>query len=187
MRIQGIPLEITPEGEIFFDGKKCSTRRATRGYQQVQLSLHRLVAHAFHGPPPSSKHVCHHKDGNPRNNRADNLCWVTQAENCRFHFSGKPRKLTERQVDEILAKKPSQLIALSDLAESFGVSYSAVRAIRSGVNWKRGSAGSNRTILTAGQVKQVRDWAPPTITAAMLARRYHVSAATILAIWHGRY
>ena len=53
------------------------------GYLRVQINgkhhyVHRLVALAFLGPPPSENHtMVMHIDSNPANNRADNLEWVT--------------------------------------------------------------------------------------------------------------
>ena len=53
------------------------------GYRQAGINgkthyVHRLVAQAFLGPPPSEKHTqVNHIDGDPANNRADNLEWVT--------------------------------------------------------------------------------------------------------------
>lgn len=44
-------------------------------------SVHRIVAHAFHGDPPSPEYVVDHIDTNRMNNRADNLRWVTRLEN----------------------------------------------------------------------------------------------------------
>ena len=43
--------------------------------------VHRLVCEAFHGPAPSKAHAAH-KDGNPHNNRADNIYWASVVENC---------------------------------------------------------------------------------------------------------
>ena len=43
--------------------------------------VHRIVAMAFHGPPPTEKHVVDHIDTNCRNNRPDNLRWLTRLEN----------------------------------------------------------------------------------------------------------
>lgn len=45
------------------------------------LSVHQVVATAFLGEPPSNDHVVDHIDHNRRNNRQDNLRWVTRAEN----------------------------------------------------------------------------------------------------------
>ncbi len=43
--------------------------------------VHRIVATAFHGPQPSKDHVVDHIDTNRRNNRPENLRWVTRLEN----------------------------------------------------------------------------------------------------------
>lgn len=60
-----------------------------RGYYQVHLNIkthvydrlvHRLVAEAFIGPCPKGKEV-NHKNGNRRDNRVENLEYVTHREN----------------------------------------------------------------------------------------------------------
>ncbi len=43
--------------------------------------IHRLVLETFVGPAPSDQHQGAHLDGNPRNNRLDNLMWATRKEN----------------------------------------------------------------------------------------------------------
>lgn len=64
-------------------------RADKHGYLRVMLSvkgyrkycqIHRLVAWAFI-PNPENKPVVNHIDGDPRNNKVDNLEWCTQSEN----------------------------------------------------------------------------------------------------------
>lgn len=43
--------------------------------------VHRIVATAFHGDPPSPQHIVDHIDTNRHNNRPDNLRWLTKLEN----------------------------------------------------------------------------------------------------------
>ncbi len=52
------------------------------GYMDITyVTVHRIVATAFHGEPPTKGHVVDHIDTNKRNNRPDNLRWVTRLEN----------------------------------------------------------------------------------------------------------
>jgi len=64
--------------------------RGSAGYLGVSLweggkgrtwFVHQIVAHVFHGPRPSRKHDCAHRDGNKLNNHWRNLRWCTRAEN----------------------------------------------------------------------------------------------------------
>lgn len=45
------------------------------------VRIHRIVATAFHGEPPDPKYVVDHIDSNCRNNRPENLRWLTRLEN----------------------------------------------------------------------------------------------------------
>jgi hypothetical protein len=52
------------------------------GYLEIaSVRVHRIVATAFHGEPPTKEHVVHHIDTNKQNNRPVNLRWVTRLEN----------------------------------------------------------------------------------------------------------
>jgi hypothetical protein len=53
-----------------------------RGYMHVSsIPVHRIVATAFHGPQPSKDYIVDHIDTNRRNNRPENLRWVSRLEN----------------------------------------------------------------------------------------------------------
>ena len=55
--------------------------------------MHRLVAHAFFGPPPSeAAWQVNHIDGNCSNNRMDNLEWSTGSENVRHSYATNPSR-----------------------------------------------------------------------------------------------
>jgi len=52
------------------------------GYMDIAGQMvHRIVAFAFHGESPTEYHVVDHKDTNRRNNRPENLRWVTRLDN----------------------------------------------------------------------------------------------------------
>lgn len=55
---------------------------ASTGYMHIGSQVvHRIVATAFHGEQPSEKHIVDHIDTNRRNNRAENLRWITRLDN----------------------------------------------------------------------------------------------------------
>ena len=77
---------------------KITTGWPTAGYRRVHVLghktlVHRLVARAFLGPPPSqAAWQVNHIDGNRNNNRIDNLEWVSQSENtCHFYATNLSR------------------------------------------------------------------------------------------------
>jgi hypothetical protein len=47
----------------------------------ASVRIHRIVATAFHGEPSDPKYVVDHIDTNCRNNRPENLRWLTRLEN----------------------------------------------------------------------------------------------------------
>jgi len=52
------------------------------GYMDIgRARIHRIVATAFYGEPPTSQHVVDHIATNRQNNRPGNLRWVTRFEN----------------------------------------------------------------------------------------------------------
>lgn len=81
---------------------------STKGYGIVDLSLpkskqsktkdkpkhmrvHQLVANAFLPNPENKPHI-HHKDHNRRNNRVENLMWVTTAEHAQIHQQDRQKE-----------------------------------------------------------------------------------------------
>jgi hypothetical protein len=142
--------------------------RSRDGYEIVTLSngekptrkqIGRLVCEVFHGAPPTPDHQAAHNDGNPSNNRVDNLRWATRTENmadCLLHGTRamgsrhgrttKPErtprgsrhggaKLTEQDVIEI-KRHPKTNGSGAALAARFGVTPTAICLIRAGKNWR---------------------------------------------------
>jgi len=73
-------------------GKTLAQIPSNRGYLRVMLvlnrksknvSVHKLICTAFHGPQPFEDSVVMHINDNKLDNRADNLKWGTQLENVR--------------------------------------------------------------------------------------------------------
>lgn len=125
-------------------------RRITlcRNTKQHTYLLHRLVADAFLGPRPVGKEV-NHIDGDPTNNRIENLEYVTRAENMLHAYrtgirkpvpsygekNGGGGKLTSEKVAEIRRLYATGKFRQKDLGAMFGVSQPMIGNITRGQSW----------------------------------------------------
>ncbi len=112
----------------------------TRDGKQKQFPVHQLVLLAYAGPHPEGKPHTRHLDGDPLNNRLENLVYGTAKENAldtvrhgrvRRGLRTRCGKLTEAQAVEVYRQAktnvPHRLIAAR-----FGISASTVGAILAG-------------------------------------------------------
>jgi len=107
------------------------------------VSIHRLVALAFLGPCPEG-HEVNHIDGDRKNNRADNLEYVTHIENVRHAWRlGNVRrdgehngraKLTADQVRAI-RRRLTAGATQAEMCRAFGMSQSQIHAIAARKQW----------------------------------------------------
>lgn len=116
----------------------------SNGVRSKYFLIHRLVAIAFILNPENKREV-NYKDGIKTNNFADNLEWVTSSENQKHAFaiglsvgnkgSANPRSvLKERQVLQI-KKLLLKNVRNPIIARKFGVSDSAISAIKNKTHW----------------------------------------------------
>ena len=90
--------------QVSSEGRCCNTRGnisygtlLDSGYRSVRIGerkffVHRLVKLSFHGSPPNElAWQVRHRDGNPSNNRLDNLEYVTNRENVQRSFQNPMR------------------------------------------------------------------------------------------------
>ncbi len=75
------------------------------GYLEIASApVHRIVATAYHGEPPTKEHVVDHIDTNKQNNRPENLRWVTRLENILLNpITAKRIEIVCGSVEEFLA------------------------------------------------------------------------------------
>lgn len=128
--------------------KKCghrlvNLRRDNHAYPKY---VHRLVAFAFIGEPPTGKHHVAHWDGDSSNNQVSNLRWATPAENSadsiRLGRSKRPggqnhfrAKLSIEDLPTILSLKGEKSSRV--VATEFGVTHGTILGIWNGRSYKR--------------------------------------------------
>lgn len=155
--VPGFPgYHVSDHGRVWSDKTRRILRPGTNrhGYHHVILShrgrttthsVHVLVATAFIGPRPPGQEV-NHLNGDPTNNRIQNLEYVSHRENAlhairiglyRRNGEDNPAaKLTERDVRAIRSAAAEGGITLRELALRYGVSVSAIRLIVNRKNWR---------------------------------------------------
>lgn len=118
-----------------------------KGKKRKQRSIHRLVAEAF-VPNLQKKPQVNHKDENKLNNKAENLEWVTQIENCNYgtaiarrvaHTDYAGRKIDRTNQINACSKPISQFTkdgkfvrtwkSATECSRELGFSISGIRAV----------------------------------------------------------
>jgi hypothetical protein len=105
--------------------------------------VHRLVLEAFHGPRPAGGEA-RHLDGDPTNNRADNLAWGTRKENGEDRVrhgtshTGPARlaRLSPDSVREIRRLRAEQRLPHATLAKMFRITPGTVASVLNRRSWR---------------------------------------------------
>ena len=132
-------------------------RRKTRGgrkrYLRVNVwlggrlrtfNLHTLILLAFRGPCPPGME-CRHLNGDPTDNRAENLAWGTKVENAEDRdrhgtsLRGEKNhkaKLTREQVEQVWELYLTDDLTQVEVASFLGLPRRAVQKVLSGEKWR---------------------------------------------------
>jgi hypothetical protein len=128
-------------------------RNKQTGYLQVSLwrqnqhhrvTVHRLVAAAFLGDPPSTKYVVAHNDGSRDNNHWANLRWATQRDNMADTVAhgthNRGSRNGQAKIDEVCAVAIRRMVAMQVprevAAEGFGLCRQSVDDIINCRRWR---------------------------------------------------
>jgi len=108
-------------------------------YNVSKVPVHKLVALAFYGTRPIGLECCHN-DGNPQNNRPDNIRYDTHKSNC---FDRKTHGTERRPCVKLKSKEVSLIKKLlkngidrSLITKMFKVTYQNVNLIKNNITWK---------------------------------------------------
>ena len=145
--VEGYPeYEVSNLGRVKGHGKIMKPYKHRVTYKMVDLyksgkrvargMVHRMVANAFI-PNPDNKPEVNHIDGNPSNNRVDNLEWVTHYENhLHAHRTGlipeknRMKRTGKFTLDGVLLET---YISMSEAARKNGIRYQDVQKMCSGI------------------------------------------------------
>lgn len=128
-------------------------RNKQTGYLEISLwrenkdfrtTVHRLVAFAFLGDPPSAKHLVAHRDGSRDNNHWTNLRWATQQDNMADTIAhgthNRGSRNGQAKIDEVCAAAIRRMVAMhvprAIAAEGFGLHRRVVDDIVSRRRWR---------------------------------------------------
>ena len=196
---------------------KCSNGRISRGYRSRQgyflttlagfnttFLVHRLVAAAFLGQPPTAQHTqINHKDGNKGNNAVANLEYVTPAENIlHYHsYAGSSKVKRGKAVESRLAGSNHTWIthpSISKAAQMLGVHACNIRACLKGLQKQTGGFEFRLPPGTAQKLpheewrkvdtnlllkeRLVRCWGMPRLLRGSLKKDQHGSAKIPVAV-----
>lgn len=189
-----------------FSCRKCSSDKF--GYKTVTMfnasgkfktGLHRVVLLAFVGLCPEGME-CRHLNGNPSDNRLENLQWGTRQENANDRkrhgttVTGEKSPtciLTEAQVVEIRELLDAD-VPMRQIAKQYGTARSNIRFIADGVSWfllpqcktfRSGLRTGNRhpmAVLNEDLVREIRGkYKAGNVSINALAREYKVTVGTM--------
>ena len=116
----------------------------TKSGKQKNFFVHRLVAQSFIENPKNKSEV-NHIDGQPMNNKVDNLEWVSKSENEQHAYSNGLKinlkgsanpssKLTENDVIEI-KNRLSNGDSPAEISKDYPVDKMAIYKIKNGLRW----------------------------------------------------
>lgn len=116
-----------------------------RNGERFSRNIHRLVATAFLGAPPSSEHQVAHWDGDRKNNCRSNLRWATPSENTAdrlrhgtMHVRTHNSKLRAVDIERIRYLAESG-VKNSQLADQYRVQDSHIGKVVRGLKWRQSS------------------------------------------------
>lgn len=127
-------------------GREVKPQPNGKGYLRVHIAgkmyfVHRLVAEKF-VPNPEGKKQVNHKDGDKRNNKADNLEWVTNQDN-RTHavksglqIQGERCPWAKLTANDVKYIRENSDLTVKELAQKFGVSCATISSVIHGRSWK---------------------------------------------------
>lgn len=161
-------------------------------------TVHRMMAETFLGVAEVN-FVVNHKDGNPGNNRLENLEWVSIRENIKHAYAtglaavgedSVVSKLTEADVLMIIECMKDGM-SVVQTAKAFDVSAAAISHIWNGRTWKHiarplQSTKNYKGKLKASDIPEIRRLFSENVSDTEIAKKYGIARASVWNIRSGK-
>ena len=107
----------------------------TDGYYQVILSdckpshpgVSRLVGYAFHGLLVNNSYVLDHKNGDPKDNRPENLEWISRSEN--FSRAKRLGRIPTKHTKVKCIETGQIFSSIAEASKEFNIRYETMRYV----------------------------------------------------------
>lgn len=149
--------------------------------------VHALVLETFVGLCPVGMECCH-GDGNPRNNRLDNLRWDTPTANQQDRkkhgtYYNQQNKLNETQARVVRRLLEARRIKRAEIARLFGVCEMTVYRVKCGETWRHlGGRIVGRRINKLGpeERQRIKEMRRSGLSLSKVASHFHVTKRAIV-------
>ncbi len=175
--------------------------KTKQGYYETSVSyciprhqrVHRLVANAFLGPPPTKHRIfINHKDGDRGNNAVENLEYVTPAENVRHGFSraGRTARQPHVKAREVLSRACgsdgdwTHHPSMASAAHALALDSSSVSRCARGVYKQSGGYEFRLANSTANKSLPGEKWLPINLSELIHEKEARIQAALQVRRWH---
>lgn len=140
--VPGVPRYfVSEEGEVWGPRGKMTPTPDRDGYLRVMIRVpgmrfvHKLVARAFLPAPVGLLPTVDHIDGDPRNNKASNLRWLSRIENVRVGHIRAGRRLSPKTV-ALVRELADKGVRYADIALAVGRAIPTVWKIAHGLRYE---------------------------------------------------
>lgn len=146
--------------------------------KQKKLFIHRLVAEAFI-PRPAGKDFINHIDGDPKNNRIENLEWCTPRENTIHAYKTGLMPFGYKGEEGVIISDYNSGYHMSEIAQKHNIHHTTVKNILS-KNGVKIVGKKTRLLRNLDDIKKVLELRAEGVSYKRIGDYFGVSKTTVM-------